>query len=135
MFYLLFRCKGIGIGQTDKVWREFNTEKGLLEFLTDNFKTEGFKVHKILKEAEEYEIKYALHLQPVKRSAARKIKKEGEEAIVPIPEKPDPGMIDRQDKETKEAGRKCSSCGAEIKPWSKTGKCTPCQLGKKKSKK
>ena len=123
MFYLLFHCKGIG--ETDKEWREFNTEKGLLEFVTDNFKAGGFKVHKILKEVEEYELKYTLHLQPAKRATARKVTKEK-----PEEEKPDDSVAVPE-----EAERKCSVCGTGIKSWSKTGKCTSCQQGKKTAKK
>lgn len=136
MYVLLFKhTEGELEGRRDFI--ELQTEKELLAFLLDNtIREENIEILKILSGAVECEVNYALSLKPAKRSAADKKKRE-EEKITPIPEKPDPGMIDRQDKETPDlAERKCSVCGAAIKAWSKTGKCTPCQQGKKtKSKK
>lgn len=131
MFYLLVHFTGVG--ETSKEFFEFNTEKGLLEFVTDNFKTEGFKVHKILKEVVEYEVNYALSLKPAKKrrvsAASALARAEGQKPQEPEKE-PEP---ERDLGEKPE--RKCSSCGDPIKAWSKTGKCTSCQQGKKSSKK
>lgn len=126
MFYLLVHFTG-GL-ETEKEFFEFQSEKGLLEFVTDNFKTEGFKVHKILKEAVEYEVKYALHLQPAKRTAADK-KKRDEEKKPAEPEKKIMKSKEHKNYE-KGAGPKCSQCGRKIAAHNKTGVCTPCQLGK-----
>jgi|GEM_PF-6570320 len=120
----------------DKKYYEFNTEKGLIAFLMVNFKTEGFKVHKVLKEAVEYEVKYDLRLQPAKRRPGRKAEKEAEEAVVPIPEETETIKSKKLENWQPGPGPKCSQCGRKIAAHNKTGICTPCQLGKKtKSKK
>lgn len=112
MIYVLYNLtKEEREGQS--CFAEFQSEETLFPWLQKNFET--IAIHKILQDAKELMVKYTIELYPVAPSLE--------------PEKKEKPL------DPKEFWPKCSKCGRKIAPWNKSGKCSPCQQGKKKLKK